>query len=160
MRKIIQISSIFLPEGGGYNPSVHIYALCDDGEVWEHVTATDKWMPLPAVPQDEPEAPLSSPPQSPDTAADDLPSHLAGKLWLVTSKGAAFVTISWKFVSETYAAIANTEPHGIVLVYHALRDEALRVGSAWLDGHQDHLEEEIYEFRGQAVKYVVDNLPF
>lgn len=56
MRKIIQISSIFLPEGGGYNPSVHVYALCDDGGVWKHVTATDKWTPLPAIPQDEPEA--------------------------------------------------------------------------------------------------------
>lgn len=48
-RKIIQICSNFVGESYVYPDS--IYALCNDGTVWELVNG-EKWKLLPEIPQD------------------------------------------------------------------------------------------------------------
>jgi len=55
-RKIIQLSAAHWNEGGGYDPAMMIFALCDDGTTWfrELGKPSDAWEPLPAIPQDQP----------------------------------------------------------------------------------------------------------
>jgi hypothetical protein len=57
-RKIIQIAAGSLAENSGvHGPHVLLYALCNDGTVWETLDAWEgrPWVQVPPIPQPEPE---------------------------------------------------------------------------------------------------------
>lgn len=153
MRKIIQISSIFLPEGSSYDPAVHVYALCDDGGVWEHVTATDKWTPLPAIPQDEPE---TLPKYSTDKI--ELPYSIDGYLWLVyrAPDAAPHFVKSLDLAFDITAVIDNFARTDMILVLAGDAKTASRYGRAWFAGNHVGLVDRSVNRDGRTVTYVGD----
>ena len=59
-RKIVQISSVFCAEGGGYAPESFVHALCDDGSLWVISQKDEKWERFPSIPQPEEKADTSA----------------------------------------------------------------------------------------------------
>jgi len=53
IRKVIQFSAAARPDGG----DADVYALCNDGTLWQLVTG--HWQEMPAIPQDESKDPLA-----------------------------------------------------------------------------------------------------
>jgi hypothetical protein len=155
MRKIVQHSSIFLAGGYGYDPAEHVYALCDDGTLWKHITASDKWTALPPIPQDE----GHETEEAPSLVTDNLPLGLAGNLFLITNNSARLIQ-SWKFAWETSAAIGCAENPEMALVFAHTRDRATHLGHEWLAGQRADLTEQIWECCGQAITYVDAKIPF
>jgi hypothetical protein len=51
MRKIVQIAAIDWAEGGDYH-SPQVFALCNDGSLWEHDIPAREWHRLPDIPQE------------------------------------------------------------------------------------------------------------
>ena len=56
-RKIIQISGDSIPSSDRNDTCFSVYALCDDGSLWEFSGRPPAWHRLPDVPQGETEVP-------------------------------------------------------------------------------------------------------
>lgn len=52
-RKIVQISAIHCPADRDYQVANLVYALCDDGSVWQHESNLNVWSALPPIPLDK-----------------------------------------------------------------------------------------------------------
>lgn len=53
MRKVIQMTATYIPEGEGCSSGMIYTALCDDGTMWQGDGCwSNKWEQLPPIPQD------------------------------------------------------------------------------------------------------------